>query len=391
MPTDMNCATNRVDVLIIGAGPAGLMAANWLSRLGISFRIVDKRAVGVHNGQADGVQPRTCEIFDSFGIADELVREGYTPHAIVSWVPDVCGRPHRISTFATASTALPSVATRYDSCTLRQARVEQFLIDSIMQHSGVTVERAVLPEKLEIDQSLLEDDSAYPIRVTLRHLTEDQAAPKHSSTQVKQALIPNGLFRSNLPAFNINDVTQPATTDALATEDLHTKYVIGCDGAHSWVRCQADIKLEGESTDDIWGVVDARVLTDFPDARKVATIQSHDAGSVLWIPREQGLVRIYVQLRSVNIHNGGCKFDREKITPELIMRTGQGILHPYKVVSEEIGWWTTYQIGQRVANRFSLHDRVFLAGDAVHTHSPKAGQGMVRLHALIFPHRCHSN
>ncbi len=36
----------------------------------------------------------------------------------------------------------------------------------------------------------------------------------------------------------------------------------------------------------------------------------------------------------------------------------------------------SYQIGQRVGDSFSLKERIFLAGDAVHTHSPKAGQGM---------------
>lgn len=49
---------------------------------------------------------------------------------------------------------------------------------------------------------------------------------------------------------------------------------------------------------------------------------------------------------------------------------------PYKLTYEYCDWWTAYQIGQRVGSNFSKNDRVFLAGDAVHTHSPKAGQGM---------------
>jgi 2-polyprenyl-6-methoxyphenol hydroxylase-like FAD-dependent oxidoreductase len=52
-----------------------LMAANWMSRLGIKARIVDKRADALSAGQADAVQPRTLEIWDSFGIADGILKE----------------------------------------------------------------------------------------------------------------------------------------------------------------------------------------------------------------------------------------------------------------------------------------------------------------------------
>jgi 2-polyprenyl-6-methoxyphenol hydroxylase-like FAD-dependent oxidoreductase len=51
------------------------MAANWMSRLGIKTRIVDKRADALSTGQADGLQPRTLEVWDSFGIADGILKE----------------------------------------------------------------------------------------------------------------------------------------------------------------------------------------------------------------------------------------------------------------------------------------------------------------------------
>jgi phenol 2-monooxygenase (NADPH) len=60
----------------------------------------------------------------------------------------------------------------------------------------------------------------------------------------------------------------------------------------------------------------------------------------------------------------------------MILKSAQKILQPYTLKYEYCDWWTAYQIGQRVGDKFSFHDRVFLAGDAVHTHSPKAGQGM---------------
>lgn len=113
------------------------------------------------------------------------------------------------------------------------------------------------------------------------------------------------------------------------------------------------------------------------------------------IPRENKLVRLYTQLKNVD---GNCgrvclahssslykatlltvdwfQFDRSKITPAVILDAAQKIIAPYTLTYQYCDWWTAYQIGQRVGSKFSAHDRIFLAGDAVHTHSPKAGQGM---------------
>ena len=87
------------------------------------------------------------------------------------------------------------------------------------------------------------------------------------------------------------------------------------------------------------------------------------------IPRESRLVRLYIQL--TDLAKGGQKVDRSTITPELILAAAQKIIHPYKLTYKFCDWWTGYQIGQRVGTEFSAHERIFLAGDAVHTHSPK--------------------
>jgi phenol 2-monooxygenase len=67
---------STIDVLIIGAGPAGLMLANWLSKTGVSTRIIDRRSTKITVGHADGFQCRTIEVFQSFGIAHRVIAEG---------------------------------------------------------------------------------------------------------------------------------------------------------------------------------------------------------------------------------------------------------------------------------------------------------------------------
>ena len=64
------------DVLIVGAGPTGLTAANILSRHGVEFRIVDKNAGPVEETRALVVQAKTLELFDKLGLADRAVEEG---------------------------------------------------------------------------------------------------------------------------------------------------------------------------------------------------------------------------------------------------------------------------------------------------------------------------
>lgn len=60
----------------------------------------------------------------------------------------------------------------------------------------------------------------------------------------------------------------------------------------------------------------------------------------------------------------------------MIKERAQAILKPYTFDYKVCDWWTAYQIGQRIAPTFAKDDRIFLAGDAVHTHSPKVGLGM---------------
>ncbi len=63
------------DLLIVGAGPAGLMVATWAARCGIKARIIDKRGIKIFNGQADRLQCRSLEILDNFGFADRVWKE----------------------------------------------------------------------------------------------------------------------------------------------------------------------------------------------------------------------------------------------------------------------------------------------------------------------------
>ena len=166
-------------------------------------------------------------------------------------------------------------------------------------------------------------------------------------------------------------------------ETVKARYLVGCDGARSTVRTSIGRELRGDSANHAWGVMDVLAVTDFPDIRCKCLIQSAHEGSILIIPREGGyLFRLYVELTKLEV---GERVASRNITARRSHRKAQRILHPYTLEVKEIPWWSVYDIGQRLTDKFddvpeeevaTRLPSVFIAGDACHTHSPKAGQGM---------------
>jgi phenol 2-monooxygenase len=129
--------------------------------------------------------------------------------------------------------------------------------------------------------------------------------------------------------------------------------------------------------------MDVLAVTDFPDIRRKAAIHSAEQGSMLIIPREGGyLVRFYIELDKLADEQ---RIANLRVTTDHLIAAAQRILKPYSLEVKEIEWWSVYEIGQRLCDRFDdlaqgagaeRFPRAFIAGDACHTHSPKAGQGM---------------
>ena len=152
---------------------------------------------------------------------------------------------------------MPGIS-RFRESVLHQGRIERFFIDTIRDHAPIEVERGVLPEELELDSTKVEDPDAYPIRIKFRHLIDEEATPAQNTSN-----IPDGLFRSSLAKDDTDEVLQESKRKQRISELLHAKYMIGCDGAHSWTRRQLGFEMQGEQTDYIWGVLDIIPITDF--------------------------------------------------------------------------------------------------------------------------------
>ncbi|KAI1100397.1 FAD binding domain-containing protein [Jackrogersella minutella] len=309
----------QVDVIICGGGSAGICAGVWLARCGINFRILEKRPGALKIGQADGVQCRTVEIFESFGLSETLLKESYHANEIVFWDPDGTGikRTSRASDTRADLSHLPHVL-------LSQARVNEILTNDMERAARrPCIEYGIDVQGVEVDSDRASDPEAYC--VTVKGL-------KNGVEKVYRA-----------------------------------KYVLGSDGAHSAVRKSLGFKMVGDSTDVVWGVMDVYPRTDFPDIRK-KTILNSKAGNLMIIPREGDCkVRFYIEQKDILAKD---------VTMEDLQKQARLTFSPYKLEIAETVWWSAYSIGQRLADYFHKDYRVFLSGDACHTHSPKAGQGM---------------
>lgn len=330
---------DAVDVLIVGSGPAGLVLAAQLAQFpSITTRIVERRAGPLLMGQADGVACRTVEMFHAFGLSERLLREAYWVNETVFWRPDAddrgaIRRTGRVQDTETGMSEFPHVI-------VNQARLQAYLLD-LMQRSALRLEPDYALEVVDVTR---DDSSDHPLTVTLKR-TEGERAGEETT--------------------------------------VRARYVVGCDGARSRVRAAIGQTLNGDAANHAWGVMDALAVTDFPDIRLKAAIQSASKGNLLLIPREGGyLVRFYVDLGEVTPEN---RDGIRQIKVERIIETAQRILHPYRLDVKEVAWFSVYEVGQRLTERFddaltpdgsTREPRVFIAGDACHTHSAKAGQGM---------------
>lgn len=335
----------EVDVLIVGCGPAGLTLAAQLAGFpDIKTRIIDQKAGPLQLGQADGIACRTLEMFQAFGFAERVLKESYWVNETSFWKPDEA-RPETIIRHGRIQDVDDGLS-EFPHVILNQARVHDFFLD-VMRNS---------PTRLEPTYS--------------RRLCDLQIEPGSADGRVSSH--PVTVLVERL------DHTQEGRVEV-----VKARYVVGCDGARSSVRKSIGRDLRGDSANQAWGVMDVLAVTDFPDIRLKALVQSAGEGSILIIPREGGyLVRIYVELDKLA--------DNERVSSrdlgvEHLIAASQRILNPYKLEVHEVAWWSVYEIGQRLCDKFDdvpddkVEQRlpcVFIAGDACHTHSPKAGQGM---------------
>ncbi|MBU4465954.1 MAG: FAD-dependent monooxygenase, partial [Actinobacteria bacterium] len=330
---------DEMDVLIVGTGPAASVVTAQLSRFpSINARAIEQRTGRLAVGQADGIQARSVETFQAFGFANEVIDEAYRNVEMCFWKPD----PDDPSRIVRASRA-PDDATgmsEFPHIYVNQSRIlDYFLRDAARAPGRIVPDYGVEYIDCEIDPS-----ADHPVSARIRYVGGPRAGEERT---------------------------------------VRAKYLVGGDGARSRVRASLGHRLQGAASLHAWGVMDLLTNTDFPDIQVKCSIQSHDAGNILLIPREGGyLVRVYVDLGEVDEADAGAV---RGTSIETMIAKANRILHPYTLDVRAVTWWSVYEVAHRITDGFDdvpeelaggRTPHAFIMGDACHTHSAKAGQGM---------------
>ncbi|MCJ1317636.1 hypothetical protein MMC15_002961 [Xylographa vitiligo] len=317
--------TTQVDVLICGGGPVGLLLSYQLARAGVKTYTVeqyDKSTQGMY-GRACVLYPRTLEMLDQLDLGETLAQIGFIGRSAVTFHD---GKRINGRGWGFISEPLDSF---FDYClNIRQKYSENVFRDAALEYGSTIHSNTKL-----IDFSVHEGPSHYPVTAEL----EENGGKKLT---------------------------------------VQSKYIIGADGGHSTVRTIANIPFIGDKVKDEsvlhWIRMDALVKTNMSGARLgFGSIESPRHGNVLWIAEDHGRTRIGFAIPPEIYELHG-----EHITEDVVKEEAIKALAPFELEFITVDWWTLYSIGQRVADSFRTKERILLAGDAGHTHSSGAAQGM---------------
>ncbi|GLX16686.1 3-(3-hydroxyphenyl)propionate hydroxylase [Streptomyces lavendulae subsp. lavendulae] len=315
---------DAADVLVAGAGPVGLTAAAELRRRGVACRIVDRLPARLPYAKAVGIQPRTLEVWDRMGVVREALEAAVPMYGQLVYVDGV--RRERMEM------VLPPEVP-YGFAALPQYETERIL-EEFLARFGTRIERGT-----EL-VSFAQDAGGVTCRL---------AGPE-------------------------------------GAEELRTRYLVGCDGAHSLVRKGLGLAFGGGAFAEEYMLADVRVDWDLPHGYGVRSTHLGPDGKpddlLVCVPlpgpgRYRVSMLVPPELSSPSVAPDGTAHGLEGgRAPDLShVRAVLDRLSPRPATASDLRWSSVFRISHRIVDRYS-DGRVFVAGDAAHIHPPTGAQGM---------------
>ena len=295
-------------VLVVGAGPVGLTLAGELARYGVSVRLIDRSLEPTQTSKALVVWSRTLELMDRMGCTPAFLDAGLRAHgASVRSGGAVLGR-----------VTFDHVASPYNFALMIPQRDTERLLNAHLGSFGVSVERRA--ELVSFVQS------ADGVQVKLCHADGRE-------------------------------------------EVFGTPWLIGCDGAHSFVRHRLNLEFHGSAQSDDWILADVRLHGDGKPPDDEIAPYLHQDGPFAIFPIPGGRARIVATLGKTDPARPRPEPTLDDVQALIDRRAGGGFRAADPV------WLSSFHINERKVSDYRT-GRVFLAGDAAHVHSPAGGQGM---------------
>ncbi|PSN62952.1 FAD/NAD(P)-binding domain-containing protein [Corynespora cassiicola Philippines] len=314
-----NGTIEEVDLVIIGAGPTGLLSGLLARQLGLKICILDAKEGPLQVGGADAITARTqqyLEVASNFPY-DRASRQD------AGILPELINRGVKCNTSTTYADG---------TFTSRQS------------HWWNSLSHTFYNNLLMIGQPFIE-----------RHFASYLDVPVHYA---EPALSFSHILN--------DDGTPQSVTVKTAKRTVKAKFCLASDGAKSFVRNELDIAFEGTKPNMVWAVLDCWIDSTFPVTREIVTLQVDGESRMAWIPRERGMQRFYILLDG-------------EITQAKAEASIRRHMAPHPVEFTHVEWFSKFEIKERLASTF-LHPTplgpYILAGDSAHVHSVNGGQGM---------------
>lgn len=299
----------NTEVLIVGAGPVGLTLRLALEHAGISSVLVDQHAAGLNTSRAAVIHARTLEVLGPYGVVPALLEKG-----------------HRTTEFRVRDS------------------------DRGLLNIGFSALPSAYPFALMCPQ----DETERILQARLHALGGHVIRP---ARLICAAPTPDGI-RADLQS-PVGEIRQ-----------IHARWIVGCDGAHSTVRQCAGIAFEGGDYEEVFLLADVRMAWPLP--REEVTLFFSAQGLMVVAPLPGGPEGASDRYRIVaTVAHAGEAPTLADIQTLLNERGPQ----PHLPGIAEISWSSRFHLQHRVASQL-LKGRTLLCGDAAHVHSPAGGQGM---------------
>jgi 2-polyprenyl-6-methoxyphenol hydroxylase-like FAD-dependent oxidoreductase len=312
-----NESTGPAPVLVVGAGPTGLLMSLWLTKYGVPHRIVDKTTGTGQTSRAIVMHARTLELYRMLGIADDILKLG---------------------------TKVEKMVIRHSG----KERGEMLIGDAGQGQSYYPFILSVTQDEHEevLERKLAERGThvEWGVEVANIQLPDDG----DDNADVKVSLRPSG---------------------SGAEEHFLASYVIGCDGAHSVVRHSTGITMEGGTYANRFFVADVYCHGDMQTQGQLNLCMMNSGfAMVAPLPHKENRARLVSLVPKAFEDNDNpvtfedCWPSVSKAAPNLVI--------------DKVNWFSCYKVHHRCASSFQAGKRAFLCGDSAHLHSPVGGQGM---------------
>jgi 2-polyprenyl-6-methoxyphenol hydroxylase-like FAD-dependent oxidoreductase len=315
------------EVLVVGAGPVGLVTALFLQRYGIRVQIVDTHQRTHQNSYALAIHPRTLEVLDEAGLSEPLIAAGRTLTKVAFYE----GRDRR------AEIDYSRLASRHPYLLI----VRQSLLER-------AAEKALRAQKVAVQWGH-----------RLESLATDHAGIRAEIAALDQVASGYAVARSEWIVVRSRTI-QPA-------------YVVGADGYDSTVRRMSGIDMEAHGPGQLFAVYEIEATGELPAEGRV--ILDPDLTSVYW-PLEHGRCRWGFQINDVEEHAPSI----ERLAELLAARAPWFTARPDRV------YWSTRALFESRLSRSFGDGRVWLAGDAAHQAAPvgvhSMNAGLFEAHGL---------